>query len=163
MNLYSYANGNPINFVDLWGLDATTLNSTINIPFYGGVELGIVEFYGSGIANRDFGVYATYKRPIGGLALAKATLGTSHTFGGRDNFDGEDLEVSVSAKGVGLTAGGFQNSQTPTSFGLDIGPQLGAEGNATITGSLTIGDFARVLARLIYGDGGSIFDNSSCD
>jgi len=150
---------NPVNFVDPWGLDAFTIQVGINIPFVGGIEVGLVEFTGPGIANRDFGLYGTIKKNHGGLALAKTVVGVSQTLGCRDNFDGVDAEATLGLLEVGGTIGGMADNQVPNSLSLEIGPQIGYEVNLTYTRSITVGDIARGVARIIYGDVVSIFDN----
>ena len=142
-------------------LDAYATNAAIHIPLVGGVEIGLVQFAGSGIKHYDVGAYVTTKKKHGGIALAKGTIGVSQTFGGRNNFDGVDAEASLGLLDVGITAGGLAENQMPNSLGFDVGPQIGYEVNKTITLSLTIGDIARAIARFLYGDGGSIFDNST--
>lgn len=159
INLYSYALQNPVNYIDPFGLDAFTFHVNVNIPFVGGVELGFVEFTGPGISNRDFGVYGKIKKHHGGLALAKTAVGISQTFGCRENFDGVDAETNIGLGKIGGSAGGLAKNQKPNSLSLEVGPQLGYEVNKTNTISLTVGDIARGVARIIYGDGGSIFDN----
>ena len=75
VNLYRYAEGNPLIYMDKHGLDADSLGIDVNIPFAGGIEVGVVVYdgtYAGGLlgtaGNFDIGLYGTIKKPHGGYA-----------------------------------------------------------------------------------------------
>ena len=120
---------------------------------------------GQGEVNelRDIGVFATFKKAHGGLALAKATAGISVTTGCRDDFDGTDIEIGVGIGEVGGSFGGLADPDSNSrSLSLEVGPQLGFEASLTQTFSLTVGDLARLVAFLLHGNGGEII-GSNCE
>jgi len=138
LNTYTYSFANPIIYFDPNGLDAFTAQVAGNVPFVGGIELGVVVFNND---RFDIGLFCTLKRDVGGFALAKLTAGVSQTLGGRDNFDGTSTELCVGAGEVGGCIADFDdNVKGNESLSLEIGPQLGAVGSATFTRSATFGD-----------------------
>ena len=163
LSTYLYAVANPIIYLDVDGRDAFTINGSLNLPFIGGVSFGFVEFFGSGIENRDFGIFITVKEELeGSLGLAKASFGTSATVGCRSNFDGVGTEIAVGLGNAGIGIGPGKNDSVQ-STSADIGFQLGVQGSLTKTFSFTIGDAARFLAKKFNGDAGSIRQNGSCE
>ena len=154
LNLYVYANQNPLTFMDPLGLDVYTLQLGFSVPLVGGVDIGAL--YDTGGGRPDVGVFGTIKKNHSGLGRFKTTAGISQTLGGRCDFDGTDVEIHAGMGSLGGSlAGASSRSQgRPTSLGIDVGPQIGFGADMTQTSSLTIGDLARALAKLIHGSGG---------
>jgi len=155
LNTFGYAFQNSLKYFDTLGLDANTVHVGINIPFVGGIDVGFVLFdgtnggglFGSGGGPLDFGLFGTIKKPIGGYANGKVTVGLSQTLGCRNNFDGTGDEVELGLVIFGLTAGGLgDNDISNNSLGIELGVTAGYEAFQTQTGSLTIRDIIRFVS-----------------
>ncbi len=156
LNLYVYANQNPLTFTDPLGLDVYTLQLGFSVPLVGGFDIGAL--YDTGSGQPDIGIFGTIKKNHSGLGRFKTTAGISQTLGGRCDFDGTDVEIHAGMGSLGGSlAGASSRSQgRPTSLGIDVGPQIGFGADMTQTSSLTVGDLARALAKLIHGSGGEM-------
>jgi RHS repeat-associated protein len=152
LNTYGYVRGNPLRYIDPLGLDIYTLFGGAEIPFVGGVNVGIMV----SDAPYDVGLFGSVSKPVGGLAKGKATLGAGYDSSCRSNFDGVGFELAGGYKMFGGSVSFDPNSDSniPTGGTFELGPQLGGEANTTITGSLTARDLGRAIGRLIHGSGG---------
>ena len=165
-NLYGYVFLDPVNFVDLGGLDALTIGVVFG---YGGttIEFGFVLFDGT-TTNRDFdprgldlGVFGTIKTSVKIVEAGRTplcpppvlSLGVSRTLGCRSNFEGQDSEFSTGFGLWGFSASGITDGiDGNESLGVSVGLQpIGVQGQVTGTGAFTIGDLARGIGKLISG------------
>ena len=141
-----YVEGNPLLKVDPNGLDSYTAHGGINVPFVGGGSAGLVIYDSNGL---DIGLFCSIKKSVGGLALAKATIGVSQTLGDRSNFEGTDTEACVGLGDVGGCIGGVGDGVNGNeSLALEVGPQLGYEENVTHTWSYTARDLINDIRDL---------------
>ena len=145
-NLYGYAINNPINMIDMNGLDAFTIHVGFDVPFVGGLEAGIVVFDnpGGNVLFDDIGIFGTIKKNHQGFGRAKLSFGASQTLGCRSNFDGTDVEGSIGIGDVGV-------SLNKKSISVDFGPQIGLGSDITQTFSATVGDAVGAIVDAIYG------------
>lgn len=80
----------------------------------------------------------------------KTTLGVSQSLQCRADFDGTDAELVIGLGDVGGSLGGLTEGG-PESLTLEIGPQLGFQGDLTQTWSYTGGDLGHLVGRIIHG------------
>lgn len=153
-NLYGYVLGNPVNNLDPYGTEIVTVHIGVELPFVGGFDFGLMADTGWGGSLPDFGVFSTLKKSKGGFGRFKGTVGVSMTQGERCDFDGSDAEFGIGLGAIGGTIGGANAENVPTSVSVEMGPQLGVTGNFTQTASITVGDIARLAARVVHGSGG---------
>jgi len=76
----------------------------------------------------------------------------SQTLGCRDNFDGTDSQSTFGFGDVGGSFGGIGDEGGGNeSLSLNVGPQIGYEGQITQTSSLTASDIGRLIGTLVHG------------
>ncbi|MCP4926358.1 MAG: hypothetical protein GY916_10470 [Gammaproteobacteria bacterium] len=148
-NVFGYVLADPINSLDPSGLLTLFGSGGVEIPFVGGADIGIMIT----TSPIDIGVYGELSKAVGGLAKGKLTLGAGFELGGREKFDGmgSKLSIGLDAVGIDLSYGGEPDSTMPTGGAINIGPQLGIEGFATATGSITVRDLAGFLSDFFTG------------
>ena len=154
INLYGYVTNSPVNFVDPLGLDAIGIGAEFNIPFVGGLEVGIVIFDGRNGSSFDIGGFYSVKKVLEGEGFSGKVAATlSVTPGCRNNFEGGDVELfaDIGPGGVAITGlrDGFDGDNE--GLALSLGPAIGYGARGTLTAAVTIGDVVRGIAQGILG------------
>ena|GEM_PF-2441140 len=161
LNTYAYVGGNPVNFVDPFGLLKNDVSIGGSIPFVGGFDVGLFATDGMGDlgCNADAGIFLQINKPIsgGGLesGIGKLKLGPAIGIseGGRGNTIQTGGEFFVGVKGLGVTVSSSSGSgTTPNGVAIEGGVVAAFGGDQTVNFSLSIGDLARLTAAVVSGD-----------
>ena len=168
-NRYAYANNNPYIFVDPDGRDAVNVGITLSLFGEGVTNTISFRFPGAskepidvqlkvgltpGIVTSKVIETADPGNPLAkseGFMLAKGTLNVGYDFGASEE-SGTDVNMVTSA-GAGMLGGTgtIQNVTTPnsppipSSFEVNVGPQLGAEITPEVEFTTSFRDLVRTI------------------
>lgn len=149
-NRYAYAANNPYRYTDPNGKDYSSVFISADIPFYGGIDIGVVQFSKDVLTGRgetDIGLFVTGSKPVeDGLGMVDttgiggATIGLGIGSNTRSTFDGTNASIKVGTGVATVGAGGLLGSSQDKSITVEFGPSIGVEGYQEQTFSITAGD-----------------------
>ncbi|ABC29559.1 Rhs family protein [Hahella chejuensis KCTC 2396] len=174
INVYAYANGNPVVYMDPLGLAKMNVGVGGSVPILGGFSLGLfgTDGDGDGGCHMDVGLFFQANKPMDGYSkkggkvmsgkglpgwfVGKFKIGEQIGIsrGGRGSVVQLGAEVSVGIAGIGGNIGinADNKTNTPDSIAIEGGVLFAIGAEETVNFSVSVADMARLAAAIISWD-----------